>query len=358
MAGNKNQHIIPQHYLRGFSKDRDNEKIKNSDKTIYYFNKNSENLEYTTINNLPKDSYFFGKGIGFDDVNKAFEAEHAPILKDLIKDRSLQLDPDKQEVLYTFIMLLYVRTKKARELAVETIETLHADITKDTTSVDEVETHSEMMITIMASFLSHLDVIKDLSQVLIINESGRHFIISDNPVIFHNYLKVKNKSITYLQASGLLICCPLSEDLSLLFFDKEMYNICKDNLDTITVKNEKDIDLINKLQLINCYEQIYCYDSGELDYIKKLKSSVKYHIMNREHGKIRHEKYANPNTPNIETNILYIEDISYKIKPSFIEFNEENKKIYKEMNTERDKTGNPSPITRMEFSSYRDSTTI
>lgn len=114
MAGNKNQHIIPQHYLRGFSKDRDNEKIKNSDKTIYYFNKNSENLEYTTINNLPKDSYFYGKGKGFDDVNKAFEAEHAPILRDLIIDRSLQLDPDKQEVLYTFIMLLYVRTKIAR----------------------------------------------------------------------------------------------------------------------------------------------------------------------------------------------------------------------------------------------------
>lgn len=291
MAENKNQHIVPQHYLRGFSKDRDDKLIKNTVKRICRYNIKKPVKPYAAIKNTCTYSYFYATEGGFnkvDEVIKLFEDVHAPILDELINKRELPLDSDKIGVLYTFIMLLHRRTKSSREYATGMEESVYTEEAQDVlenigcpnhtakVTVDPLEAQFNMMKPSILSSYS----LDDLNKVLLINETGKHFITSDNPVIFCNCKLTENRYITDAKCSGLMILCPLTENLLLLFFDGNFYDVHTDKPTTIRVNKETDIDSINKLQLLHCYEEIYFHDENELEYIKKLYTSVKDHASN------------------------------------------------------------------------------
>lgn len=340
MAQNKNQHIIPQHYLRGFSKDRDDKSFKNAEKRICRYNLKEDVRPCVAIKNTCAGSYFYVTQDGFDEVdkvNKMFEDIHAPILEEVIKNRDLQsLNSDKIEVLYTFITLLYTRTENAREFAVEMeekvcteecqrlLEEMGDPDLKAEVAVEPLEAQFNMMKTFVLNSL----YLSDLSHVLLINESEKHFITSDNPVILYNYKMIDKRCVTGAICSGLIILCPLTENLLLLFFDKYMYDIRMDKPSAVRVKKEIDIDSINKLQLVNCFEEIYFYDESELEYIKELRRSMK----------------------DYESNLM---DISYKIRLSFLKLNKENNRRYKKIMRSHEKHNNPLPVARRELLTFR-----
>lgn len=338
MSGNKNQHIIPQHYLRGFSIDR-GRTIKNAEKRICRSNIKEPVKPYAAIKKTCTCSHFYVTKDGIDkvdEINKMFEAVHAPILDELISDQELPLDSDKIKVLLTFIMLLSTRTESARELAVEIKGKEYTE--KAQQFQEELGYHNhKVKITfdpvkaqynMMRSFILNSFRISDLNQVLLINESKRRFMTSDNPVVFYNYKMFENMCITDLSCSGLMIFCPLTENLLLLYFDKDLYDMHIDTPTTIKVKKESDIDSINKLQLLQCYDEIYCYDDSELDNIEELYASVKNHVSN------------------------HIGTISYKIRPSFIKINKENNRKYNLIMREHERDNKLYPVTRDELSSY------
>lgn len=340
MSQNKNQHIVPQHYLRGFSKDRDDKSVKNAEKRICRYNLKEDLRPCVAIKNTCAGSYFYVTKDGFDEVdkiNKMFEDVHAHILEELIRDRDLQsLNSDKIEVLYTFITLLYTRTENAREFAVEMEEKVCAEEfqrlleemgdpdLKAEVAVEPLEAQFNMMKTFVLNSL----YLSDLSHVLLINESEKRFITSDNPVVFYNYKMIDNRCVTGAICSGLMILCPLTENLLLLLFDKDMYGVRMDKPTTVSVKKETDVDSINKLQLLNCYDEIYCYDESELEYIKELHRSLK----------------------DKESNLM---DISYKIRFSSLSLNKENNRKYKRIMRLHEKHNNPLPVARRELLAFR-----
>ncbi|MGB9927997.1 MAG: DUF4238 domain-containing protein [Methanosarcina sp.] len=331
MAKNKNQHIVPQHYLRGFSKDRDN-KCKNAEKRICRYNIRKPVKPYAAIKNTCIYSYFYVTEDGFnkvDEVIKSFEDIHAPILDELINKQELPLDFDKIGVLYTFIMLLHTRTKSAREHAMEIEKSIYTEEAQEMlkklgypnhiakVAIDPLEAQFNMMKpSILSSY-----ALDDLSQVLLINESQKKFITSDNPVVFYNYKMTKNKCLIDAKCSGLMIFCPLTENLLLLLFDGNLYDVHMDTPTTVRLKEETDIDSINKLQLLKCYEEIYCYDENELEYIKELHRNVKDQTSN-------------------------LIDISYRIKLSFLKLNDKNNRRYKAIIRHYKKNNIPLFVTR------------
>jgi hypothetical protein len=195
--------------------------------------------------------------------------------------------------------------------------------------------------------LHSIQYLSDLSEALLINETEKHFITSDSPVVFYNYKNAKDKhnhkqtqknSTTGFRCGGLIIFCPLTENLLFLLYDSVLYDAHLDTLNTIKVKRESDVDTLNKLQLLNCYEEIYYYDDHELDYIKGLHTIVKDDIEERD---VIITELQNDGISVTTT------DINYKIELSFIKPNRENNKQYRRIKRENKKKYNQPTVFRL-----------
>jgi hypothetical protein len=348
MAEHKNQHIVPQHYLRGFSRDKEKE-------TIYRYNMKKEVRPLIAIKNVCKSSYYYGKEEGLEQVLQMFEDMHAPILNKLITDRRVDwLTLEEIDCLQSFVLLLNLRTESARKLALNSFESMYTDIGQQYLEANNYHGYTVKVTInpawahyqIMKTLIEKSYVINDLRHILLINETGRHFVTSNNPVVFYNYKVIKNKHTACGGCSGLMIFCPLTENLLLLLVDKDLYDISEDTQTRILVKNEFDIDSINKLQLLNLSEEVYCYDESELDYIKELHSIVKDHITGQKIIKTKLEKCIHSDALNGEIYSTNPTDVNYKIKLSFIKFNKENNRKYKVIMKHYKKNNIPLSVTR------------
>lgn len=355
MTEHKNQHIVPQHYLRGFSRDKENE-------TIYRYNIKKEVRPLIAIKNVCKSSYYYGKEEGLEQVLKMFEDIHAPVLNKLITDQRVDwLTSEEIDLLHSFIILLNTRTESARKLALNSFEKMYTDIGQQfleknnyhgytiKVTINPTWAHYQMI----ESLIDKSHVINDLSLMLLINETGRHFVTSDNPVVFYNYKIFKNKHTACGGCSGLMIFCPLTENLLLMLVDKYLYDISKDTPTTILLEDESDVDSINKLQLLNSSEEIYCYDECELDYVKELHSSIKDHIEERKNITTKLEKCVHPDAPNGEIYSTNPTDINYRIRLSFLKFNKENNRKYKAIMRYYKKNNIPLIVTRDALFAFR-----
>jgi len=361
MPERKNQHIVPQYYLRGFSKDRDDVSIKNADKRICRYNLKEPVKPHTVIKKVCKGSYYYGKNEYLEQALSELENLQAPALNKLIIDKRIDwLTSEDGFFLLMFIMLLRTRTENARQLAVKMTETSSKDIGQKYFEKNNLQGYSVRVTVnpewahykIMSNLLDKSSVISDLYPILLINESKKYFITSDNPVIFYNYKNVKDMNITSEDCSGLMIFCPLTETLLFLLIDKDLYDIRKDTQTTVRVKKDSDIDSINKLQLLNCNKEMYCCDDSELDYIKELHSSVKNHITERKVIS-KFGGFTHPDVQNGEIYSLTTTDICFRITLSFIKLNKENNRKYNLIMRKYAKTNNPFPVTRKTLLAFR-----
>ncbi|MGB9941090.1 DUF4238 domain-containing protein [Methanosarcina sp.] len=384
MAYRKKQHIIPQHYLKGFSKERDDPTISTGNKIIYCHNVKIEKRHKSAIKNISYGNYFYGKDElyevndlddensdedsldckNLEDVLNRFETQHNDLLDHVIDNKNLALTLEEMYSLYYFLILLKTRTKGAREHAVKSIKTIsesvgqmyfdkndHDDLRVEALP-DPIVTHTEFMQALLGSIDKNLHLIVDLSAVLLINDTETNFITSDNPVIFYNYIApkyTKYKITTAFACSGFMMFCPITEKLSILFYDKDLYHVHKHSQTTVKIKEKSDIDSINTLQVLNCNEEIYCYDESEIDYIKNLRSRVEKYIKEPKVTFTKlNKKYKHPDAIGDE---IYSQQFMpyYKIRLSFLKFNEESMKIYKEIEESKNKNNIPCTVFRQEL---------
>ncbi len=381
MAGHKKQHIIPQHYLKGFSKERDNPTISTGNKIIYFHNVKTKKRYKSAIKNIGYKNYFYGKdefyGVNnlddenpdeddlncknLEDVLNRFETQHNNLLDRIIDYKNLALTLEEIYSLHSFLILLKIRTKGAREYAVKSTKIIHEssgqmclgkndrhDLRVKATP-NQVGTHAELMQTLLGSVEKNLHLIVDLSAVLLINNTETNFITSDNPVIFYNYIAPnypKYKITTALACSGFILFCPITEKLSILLYDKDLYHVYKYSQTTVKVKEKSDIDSINILQVLHCNEEIYCYDESEIDYIKELRSTVEKYI---EPQVTSTKRNKNPYAIGDEIYATQFIEPYYKIRLSFLKFNEESIKIYKEIEKYKTRNNIPCAVLRQEL---------
>lgn len=385
MADHKKQHIIPQHYLKGFSKERDDPTISTGDKIIYFHNVKTEKRHRSAIKNISYENYFYGKDEFYEvnnlddenskenslncknleDVLNRFETQHNNLLDHIINYKNLALRLDEMYSLYSFLTLLKVRTKSARYHAVKSAKTLYESTCQMILNKnnlhdfraeaipDTVGTHATFMQVIVGSIDKNLPLMIDLSAVLLINDTETNFITSDSPVIFYNYIAPnypKYKITTALACSGFMIFCPITEKLSILLYDKDLYHVHKYSQTTVMVKEKSDIDSINTLQVLSCNEEVYCYDESEIDYIKNLRSSVEKYIKEPQVTFTKlNKKYKNPYAIGDEIYATQFIEPYYKIRLSFLTFNEENIKIYKKIDKYKTRNNIPYAVFRQDL---------
>lgn len=283
MVQNKNQHYVPEFYFKLFSKD---------EKTICVFNiSNKKFIEHASIKGQCSKHYFYSKNLNIEKTFSWLEGLAKKKLKNIIDNKNLScLSKEEKEHLKSHILFQHGRTKFAydreEDMANYIFNLLKPKIYQDAKESGEdiswksiknskivLKSSYNLLVSMMSGILLY-----DLNMILLENQSNMDFIFSDNPVVFFNsfFNKKSPYGTTGLASTGLQIFYPINSKLMLSLFDSNFYTLL--NNDVIKIKDSKDIQRLNGLQVLNCNNNIYFEDKNFKDKVieryKQLKSKI------------------------------------------------------------------------------------
>lgn len=289
MADYKRQHYVPRFYLKYFSNHNDKKSIG-----IYNL-KSSKYIPNGSLKEQAYIDYFYGKDGHIESILKEMEDLTAKIFPKIIDNISCpSFGSENYAILLTFIIFLAARTKFAADAADDfldkTIKTIYKRDPRVKDFLKEVVIKYNNAPAFVLSVTSQiLPIAFDLHIILLQNNTNTKFITSDNPVVKYNqFLEHRNTvgSNVGLSTKGLQIFFPLTPDFCILFYDITVYKIGNRKQTVIIVSDTNDIDQLNKLQIINAYNNVFFNEQITKEYIEKLISQSK-HYFRKETSRIK-----------------------------------------------------------------------
>lgn len=259
----KNQHYVPQFYMRNFSNDGIHINLYNikNDKTV---------LGFPCIKKQCSEDYFYGDDGSLEKVFGVLETQFALLFgqmnaNDVNDEKNIErinklLKEENIGVLLLFAALQKVRTKDGKEGTEKAIKALLR-------TCMEMEGHSygedlwnAVQISglhklLIVSAISAVNAMLDLECCFFSNESLNDFIFSDAPIVFQNPLceEYGYRGVGFA-SKGLIVLFPLSSKYYCCFYDKAVYSFSKK---IIPLKSPSDIFQLNLLQLCSAKEQVF-----------------------------------------------------------------------------------------------------
>ena len=270
----KNQHYIPKFYLRNFSYEGNGKQIG-----IYNIN-NKLFVERAKLKTQGSKNFFYGTDGKIEDGLSNIEGELAKIIRNTIDTKSLpQKDTPEHFTLLVFVALTELRnpvrienTKGMFSKMKSLIEEIHPKV--DSKELSPLILSNEEAINMsLANVVEMSHNIEDLDFKLLLNETNRPFITSDFPVVKYNQFLEQRKWIhgkCGFGVTGLQIFIPLNSRMLLIFFDSGIYKVGDRQQKIYTIKKDKDVDQINNLQFVNCFDTLYFDEYVSEQYIYKL----------------------------------------------------------------------------------------
>ena len=278
MAEKKKQHFVPKLLLRHFSNEIKKAKINifNVETEFYRVN--------CPLDSQAQEDYFYGEDKVIEDALGKIEDSAAPIIAEIIKEKKIPVrNSEKYIILHLFSIILSYRTKNSSEKLNEVVDKTIKELAKyddrlgalikDDLSI-KLKNAPAQSLSAVAKGVKYAN---DLELILLINNTKKKFITSDNPCNRYNqYLESRNHPGSHLGlfSKGLQFFFPISPDLMLVYYDKWAYKFGNKKDKEIFLTNENDINQLNLLQLANCHKICIFDDSVSEMYLKNLNSKV------------------------------------------------------------------------------------
>lgn len=267
MASNKNQHFVPKVYLRAFG-NCDQRSIN------LYAIINDLCVENASIKSQCSRNYFYGSDNIFEDFLQYFEGRYGQSIGRIQEQKIFSSDAS---AMFDFFMLQHLRTPhqlaQRREVADAFRQTviggkpLH-DVLDDAKKPidDQREMQQQIYMAAKSGNLLH-----DLRPVFLFNHTKVPFITSDNPACVTNrlYTQRYQDQTSGLIQSGTTIFLPLTPQIAFMGYDDEVFKRPCDGL-KYHVRNERDVDRINELQVQMATSTLYFSNWADREYVKCL----------------------------------------------------------------------------------------
>lgn len=314
MAKWKNQHYVPQHYLRGWAPNNDQ---------IEVFHIEHGPVPPTHISKVCSEDYLYGNPTHIEQELGHLENHHHRPLKALRSGRSLlDLTPAETVLLLSFVTTQRTRSKFTQEDIAAGDEILrdgfrddiansrYEDLIhwKDDLTTDEKENslvdasilgiHHSLMTK---GVLGHL-VIGDLNGVMLRNTTKKEFVVSDLPIVLDNprFKQQTGMGPAGLAERGLQIYCPLGPSRLLFLYDPLVYSIESNSRRQVLIKSESVVDELNLLQFHNT-DSILMHQDCSTKYLERLREQVEMvrlkKTIRQEHELETGETYEVEKTP-------------------------------------------------------------
>jgi hypothetical protein len=339
MAQNKKQHYVPKFFLRKFSDGTD---------IVYAYNLKHCETFRLNISDICQEKYFYGNEKEFEQNLGKIEGIQALILKKLIESLSIDsLDENELYYWFLFILMQFTRTKgsadlykksvgifyneKIKPILKESPELKQKGITPEFIDSTNLIIGQPLGYTLSVGMMG-AELISDLFPIFLINNTDKPFLVSDDFICLYNYVKLKKYNTLGLQSPGLQIYCPLNQNIIFLLVDQEFYHIelnkNQNGTGIIYINKTSDIDAINKLQILNCDQNIIFSSQIYETYIKELHSEFKQLLGEKS---IKHDQVFRKMPRN------------YRLQLSFIRLNRE---MYKNLKRRTKKAEKINPTVK------------
>ncbi|RZV05201.1 uncharacterized protein DUF4238 [Natrinema hispanicum] len=282
MPERKNQHYVPQHYLRAWA--------ANGQLNIFHLESGGIFSEGT--DSVCARNYFYGNPPVVEEELANLEGYHARPLNGLRQGDNLPDFSDQYvQLLLSFVTTQRTRTKATKEdirdgddfIRDAVREDLEADRYEDriTWKSDLTEDEKEDALVDASLLGTHHYLISlgifgyigisDLEGIMLRNVTDREFIVSDVPVVHDipQYSREQGIVPAGLANRGLQIFCPIDRNRILLLYDPEVYRFDANSRKQVLIKSPDVVDELNLLQFHNA-ESIVMFDSSSEDYIRGL----------------------------------------------------------------------------------------
>ena len=276
----KNQHYIPKFYLRNFS-------CNNNGKQIGVFNVDNEiYIKSAKLKTQGSKNFFYGYDGLIEDRLADIEGELAPIIKSIIDTKTLPPRDSKEHFfLLGFVILTNLRNPVKIEYMKNSMIEMKRRLLEMDPNVDIDKfapdiSHEEVVKMSLSNVVELIENITDLEYKLLINETSTPFITSDFPIVKYNqFLESKNWPLSrsgYCTV-GLQIFIPLNSKILIMLYDSGIYRLGNRKQKCFSITKPQDIDEINILNFLNCFNTIFFDDKASEKYIRRLlQKSEKY----------------------------------------------------------------------------------
>lgn len=262
----KNQYYIPKFYLKYFSFQKNQREIGILNLKNNFFKKN------VALRDQCSSKYFYGEDEVIENYLSKLEGYFAQIFRNIIENEEIN-KKNKKELyeLLTFVLFTDLRSLTTIENLKNLpnrLNELNLDI-----SFSEISQQESVKIT-FSNVKAILPFILDLDYKLLKNKTNTKFISSDYPIAKYNLLYENVPtyfSVNGYRSKGLLIFLPLSPNLTIIFFDKSTYKVGNKRETSINIFDEKEINQLNILQILNGNQTIFFDGSVTEKYIFQLK---------------------------------------------------------------------------------------
>ncbi|KAB2919961.1 MAG: DUF4238 domain-containing protein [Hyphomicrobiaceae bacterium] len=249
MAHNKNQHFVPQFYLRNFAADPDR-------KSVNLLNLSRAKLiERASIRNQCSRDYWHGEyDEAFEESIKKLEGLSASIIKACLLTDEIQ----RLRHLKTFLSFQLGRTAFAAEAFAESRAKMYELAYRQPANENKVDPVHMIALQALGA-----PILLDLAACFVVNKSPVEFVTSDNPVALSNWWfrhihRQRPGSGIGLAQAGLEVYFPLSPRHQLVLYDRNIWSVPKANsVGTIYLRNKDDVAALNERQVLNAQHNVY-----------------------------------------------------------------------------------------------------
>ncbi|WP_066632002.1 DUF4238 domain-containing protein [Labilibacter marinus] len=272
MTKKKNQHFVPQFYLRRFTKT-------SKSPYIDLFNCTSQKIiSKAAIKKQASISNFYDNDNVVEDALSMIEEETAKCLVKIDKMNNLPKLVSERTTIIAFILFQEARTKSNGIRVDSNINKVYKRAFEGNSEIGDFLNNHKIAVEKPASFALRVTAKQillaiDLKIKLINNETKQDFITSDNPVLKYNQFLENRKvhgGITGVGVKGIQYFFPIDSKKCLILYDGETYSIGSRFSNRIIIKSEKEIESINILQILNCQDNIYFNEGTNIEYIKSI----------------------------------------------------------------------------------------
>lgn len=248
----KKQHYVPQFLLKNFSYGKKNK--------IFAFDKARAISFGTSVIDSACENGFYNLKIN-DQAHtleyklSKLESICGDVIKRICRDESLDgITDDDCMVLCVFVTNILLRVKRQREFLwqlntglAEWLQSMGLDPNEvsNFNYLEREDVNKQHIYFTNDNLLEFARIFYEKPIALLKAPNGTNFIISDNPVVMHNYWPREGRGNKGISVPGIVIQIPLSRKLCLSFICPLLLSDLKEKLNSIAIYKAKGIPIDN-----------------------------------------------------------------------------------------------------------------
>jgi len=233
-------------------------------------------IQNASVRDQCAKDYLYGKDGHVEAALARLEGDYSTIIKRLSDGETLNEAALK---LLRFVVFVQARRTEAAIKLAQTAESKFSDevFARDLEQRPPATPESQLMRQSLKMSVDGMRYVEDLKAVIIVNETKRDFVTSDNPALLTNkfhFQRLRQDSFGYGN-SGAMLVMPVTPNHLFLGYDTGVYTIPElAGGKQIAIRKVEDVDALNELAYLSASSNVYFRDWNNRALIARCIESV------------------------------------------------------------------------------------